>query len=46
MNPKDEKYRCVEDIMKASDYYSVLGVKNNSSSEEIRRAYIKVITLE
>jgi preprotein translocase subunit Sec63 len=39
---KDEKYQIVEEIMSASDYYKVLGIKKDGSTEEIRRAYIKV----
>jgi preprotein translocase subunit Sec63 len=39
---KDEKYQIVEEIMSASDYYKVLGIKKDASTEEIRRAYIKV----
>lgn len=39
---KEDKYRYVEEILSASDYYHVLGIKRNATSEEIRRAYIKV----
>ncbi|ORE10284.1 DnaJ-domain-containing protein [Rhizopus microsporus var. microsporus] len=38
---KEDKYRYVEEILSASDYYHVLGIKRNATSEEIRRAYIK-----
>ncbi|KAI9276087.1 hypothetical protein BY458DRAFT_585728 [Sporodiniella umbellata] len=36
-----EKYRLVEKILKATDYYQVLGIDKDSAQEEIRRAYIK-----
>jgi hypothetical protein len=43
-NPKEEeKYRIVDEILScSSDYYRLLGVKKDSTAEEIRRAYIKV----
>jgi hypothetical protein len=39
---KDEKYRFVDEILSAPDYYRVLGIKKDSPPEEVRRAYIKV----
>ncbi len=39
---KDEKYRFVDEILSAPDYYRVLGVKKNCTPEQVRRAYIKV----
>jgi preprotein translocase subunit Sec63 len=42
INNKEDKYRIVDEILNATDYYHVLGVKRNATSEEIRRAYIKV----
>ncbi|KAG0756405.1 hypothetical protein G6F24_011174 [Rhizopus arrhizus] len=41
INNKEDKYRIVDEILSATDYYHVLGVKRNATSEEIRRAYIK-----
>lgn len=38
---KEEKYRFVDEILSAPDYYRVLGVKKDCSPEEVRRAYIK-----
>lgn len=40
---KDKKYQLVDEILSAPDYYRVLGIKKDSSTEEIRRAYIQVI---
>lgn len=42
INNKEDKYRIVDEILSATDYYHVLGVKRNATPEEIRRAYIKV----
>lgn len=39
---KEEKYRLVDEILSAPDYYRVLGIKKDAPAEEIRRAYIKV----
>lgn len=39
---KEEKYRFVDEILAAPDYYRVLGIKKDSTPEEVRRAYIKV----
>lgn len=39
---KEEKYRFVDEILSAPDYYRVLGIKKDSAPEEVRRAYIKV----
>ncbi|KAI8993390.1 hypothetical protein BDB01DRAFT_894068 [Pilobolus umbonatus] len=39
---KEDKYRIVEDILSAPDYYCILGVKKESSADEVRRAYIKL----
>ena len=41
-NQKEEKYRIVDEILSAPDYYRVLGIKKDTTSEEVRRAYIKV----
>lgn len=41
---KEEKYRFVDEILSAPDYYRVLGIKKDCSPEEVRRAYIKVCT--
>lgn len=38
---KEEKYRFVDEILSAPDYYRVLGIKKDCSPEEVRRAYIK-----
>jgi hypothetical protein len=40
--PKEDKYRYVEEILSAPDYYKVLGIKKDAPPEEVRRAYIKV----
>ncbi|OBZ90950.1 Chaperone protein DnaJ [Choanephora cucurbitarum] len=40
-NQKEEKYRIVDEILSAPDYYRVLGIKKDTTSEEVRRAYIK-----
>ncbi|CAM0142481.1 unnamed protein product [Umbelopsis sp. WA50703] len=37
----DKRYQLVDDILTATSYYAVLGVPKQSSTEEIRRAYIK-----
>lgn len=37
-----DKYKQVEDILNAANYYQVLGINKNASVEEIRRAYIRV----
>lgn len=39
---KEEKYRFVDEILSAPDYYRVLGIKKDSAPEDVRRAYIKV----
>lgn len=39
---KEEKFRFVDEILSAPDYYRVLGIKKDSAPEEVRRAYIKV----
>lgn len=39
---KEEKYRFVDEILAAPDYYRVLGIKKDAPPEEVRRAYIKV----
>lgn len=39
--PKEDKYYLVDEILKATDYYRVLGIEKTATSEEIRRAYIK-----
>ncbi|KAL1928179.1 hypothetical protein VTP01DRAFT_3095 [Rhizomucor pusillus] len=36
-----DKYKQVEDILNAANYYQVLGINKNASVEEIRRAYIR-----
>ncbi|GAA5816501.1 hypothetical protein MFLAVUS_010030 [Mucor flavus] len=36
-----EKYTLVNDILSASNYYEALGISDDSSCDEIRRAYIK-----
>ncbi|KAI9470003.1 MAG: hypothetical protein EXX96DRAFT_588389 [Benjaminiella poitrasii] len=41
MNKEQDKYQIVKEILSASDYYHVLGIKKNVSVEEIRRAYIR-----
>ncbi|KAI8642275.1 hypothetical protein BD408DRAFT_416823 [Parasitella parasitica] len=38
---EEEKYKQVNEILSAADYYRVLGIKKDASTEEIRRAYIK-----
>lgn len=40
-----EKYILVNDILSASNHYEALGVSGDSSCDEIRRAYIKVIRI-
>ncbi|KAI8094881.1 uncharacterized protein B0P05DRAFT_523790 [Gilbertella persicaria] len=40
-NQKEEKYRIVDEILSAPDYYRVLGIKKDTPAEDIRRAYIK-----
>ncbi|GAB5586213.1 hypothetical protein Unana1_01113 [Umbelopsis nana] len=37
----DKRYQLVDEILGATSYYTVLGVTRQSSTEEIRRAYIK-----
>lgn len=37
-----EKYTLVNDILSASNYYEALGLSDDSTCDEIRRAYIKV----
>jgi hypothetical protein len=37
-----QKYRFVEEILTAPDYYKVLDVTKKATTEDIRRAYIKV----
>lgn len=39
----DEKYNLVDDILSATDYYEALGLPSDTTTDEIRRAYIKVI---
>ncbi|KAI8338220.1 hypothetical protein BC941DRAFT_424927 [Chlamydoabsidia padenii] len=36
-----QKYRFVEEILSAPDYYSVLSITKKATTEDIRRAYIK-----
>lgn len=43
---KEEKYRFVDEILSAPDYYRVLGIKKDTPREEIRRAYIRVKKIE
>ncbi|KAL7317388.1 hypothetical protein PS15m_003755 [Mucor circinelloides] len=38
---KEDKYNLVEDILSASNYYEALGLPDDSSFDEIRRAYIR-----
>ncbi|KAL9549734.1 hypothetical protein MBANPS3_005067 [Mucor bainieri] len=38
---EDTKYNLVEDILSASNYYEALGLPDDSSFDEIRRAYIQ-----
>lgn len=40
---KEDKYNLVEDILSASNYYEALGLPDDSSFDEIRRAYIRVL---
>lgn len=43
INTKDEeKYKIVDEILSAPNYYRVLGVQKHATTEDIRRAYIKV----
>ncbi|CAO3615266.1 unnamed protein product [Mucor hiemalis] len=37
----DEKYVLVDDILSASDYYEALGLSSDTTTDEIRRAYIR-----
>ncbi|KAJ2959382.1 hypothetical protein NQZ79_g5123 [Umbelopsis isabellina] len=37
----DKRYQLVDEILTATSYYAVLGVTKQTSTEEIRRAYIK-----
>lgn len=39
---KEDKYSLIEDILSASNYYEALGLPDDSSFDEIRRAYIQV----
>jgi curved DNA-binding protein CbpA len=42
INTKDEeKYKIVDEILSAPNYYRVLGVQKHATTEDIRRAYIK-----
>lgn len=43
-NENDEKYTLVDNILSASDYYEALGLPTDTTTDEIRRAYIKVNT--
>lgn len=36
---EDEKYQVVEEILSAPDYYHVLGIQQDASDEEIKKAY-------
>ncbi|KAG2201362.1 hypothetical protein INT46_005886 [Mucor plumbeus] len=38
---KEDKYDLVDDILSASNYYEALGLPDDSSFDEIRRAYIR-----
>ncbi|KAF1803116.1 hypothetical protein FB192DRAFT_1073894 [Mucor lusitanicus] len=38
---KEDKYSLIEDILSASNYYEALGLPDDSSFDEIRRAYIQ-----
>lgn len=38
----DKRYQLVDEILTATSYYTVLGVTKHTSTEDIRRAYIKV----
>lgn len=40
---REDKYNLVEDILSASNYYEALGLPDDSSFDEIRRAYIRVL---
>lgn len=41
---KQDKYSLVEGILSATNYYEALGLPDDSSFDEIRRAYIQVYT--
>ncbi|GAN09149.1 hypothetical protein MAM1_0247d08671 [Mucor ambiguus] len=43
---KEDKYNLVEDILSASNYYEALGLSDDSTFDEIRRAYIQLIQHE
>lgn len=38
----EEKYTLVNEILSATNYYEALGVSDDSTCNEIRKAYIKV----
>lgn len=42
---KEDKYDLVDDILSASNYYEALGLPDDSSFDEIRRAYIRVLSI-
>lgn len=42
---KEDKYNLVDDILSASNYYEALGLSDDSSFDEIRRAYIRVLSI-
>lgn len=42
---KEDKYNLVDDILSASNYYEALGLPDDSSFDEIRRAYIRVLSI-